>query len=182
MPEEELIVTSPMLRNLLTLVLLVAIGACSSSQHQGGETMADSSAAAVRKADTARGVDPRKAIGGKDCRIVGTIVAIDPTPHGNNPDHPTAKYPSVATVRVDSVLLTGSMFSHPPAAGDNVTVTFAYTLSPTKGLKLHIRQEYPGLTVGDRFRADIHERILPPDKAAVSFTTTPLVIFDYEAL
>lgn len=170
------------LSSIVVASLLVA--ACSSSQ-QGSEGEADTvrSGKAVFQGDTAarrRGVRPE--IGARSCRVVATIVSIDPTPHSNDPNHPAAKYPSVATIRIDSVLMKGNAFSEPLASGGTATVTFAPTLIPTKEIEPPIPQNLPGLHVGSRFQADVMERRLPGGKASRDFATTPLVIFEYKAL
>jgi hypothetical protein len=170
-----------------TLALAFIVAACSSS-HQGGSEGSDTAASATAPAkfrgDTS-GRDMsmnRTVIGARSCRIVGVVTAIDPTPRSNNPDHPTAKYPSIATVRVDSVLLTGERFSSALVPGQSVTVTFAYTLNPTEGIVPNLRKEYPGLRVDSRFQADIIDRGIPAGKSDRDFATTPLVIFDYHPL
>lgn len=160
---------------------LLAAG-CSSSQ-QGSEADSTRSGKIVFRGDTAaRRNHVRPEIGARSCRVIGTIVEIDPAPHSNDPSHLAAKYPSVATIRVDSVLLTGNAFSESVAPGSTAKVTFAMTLLPTKDIEPRLPKDFPGLSVGARFKADLMDRRLPGEKAARDFATTPLVVFDYQAL
>jgi len=174
---QRFIISSILIASLLT-------AACSSSK-QGGEGEADT----VRSAkigfqgdSVARNRRVRPEIGPRSCRVVATIVSIDPTPHSNDPNHPAAKYPSVATIRVDSVLMKGVAFSEQFAPGATATVTFAPTLVSSKEIQPGIQQNLPGLHVGSRFQADVMERRLIPEKSERDFATTPLVVFDYKAL
>jgi hypothetical protein len=169
---------------ILVPVLAIVLGACSSSHQRGTEVAGDTAVTpAARRADTGRrgGID-WSSIGSRSCMIVGTITAIDPMPRSNNPGHPTAKYPSVATVRVDSVLMTGPNFPQHLAPGQSITITFAHTLSPTKDIIKHLSRDYPGLSVNQRFQGEVIDRAIPAGKASQDFSTTPLVIFDYQAL
>jgi len=89
------------------------------------------------------------------CRIIGTIVSVDPDFRTGEPGTPTAEEPCLAVVRVDSVLGYGSAFGRPLAQGREIEVLFKFTLSPTKDLFPRLARHYPGLKAGSRFQADV---------------------------
>jgi hypothetical protein len=89
------------------------------------------------------------------CRIVGTVVAIDQSLKLSDPQSPCSKAPCSATVRVDSILGYGSAFGSSIPAGQQVNVTFGFTLSPTKEILPQLTQAYPGLKVGSSFVANV---------------------------
>ena len=89
------------------------------------------------------------------CRIVGTVVAIDQSLNSSDPQSPCAKDPCSATVRVDSILGYGSAFGGPIAVGQQVQVSFGFTLSPTKEILPQLTQAYPGLKVSSSFVANV---------------------------
>ena len=89
------------------------------------------------------------------CRIVGTVVSIDPIMTSSDPQSPCSKAPCSATVRVDSILGYGSAFGSSITAGQQVQIMFGFTLSPTKEILPQLTQVYPGLKVGSSFVANV---------------------------
>lgn len=89
------------------------------------------------------------------CRVRSTIVAIDTSFAGASASDPCAKFPCKATVRVDEVVGYGSAFERTLSAGQTVTVTFAYTLVPTRLAYPDMKPGLPGLEVGSSFIADV---------------------------
>lgn len=89
------------------------------------------------------------------CRVRSTIVAIDTVLRGVSASDPCAKFPCKATVRIDEVVGYGSAFDRTLSAGQTVTLTFAYTLAPTRLAYPDMKPELPGLEVGSSFTADI---------------------------
>jgi len=93
------------------------------------------------------------------CRIVGTILSITGTLKTAQADDPLSKVPCLAVVRIDSILGYGSAFTDPLAVGNEISVLFQFTLSPTKDIFPTLQQHYPGLMVGSVLRADLEEII-----------------------
>jgi len=89
------------------------------------------------------------------CRIIGTITGIDPALTSADPGNPLSKAPGIARVRVDSIIGYGSAFGNPLSAGNEITVLFKFTLSPTKDILPGMTKRYPGLSMNTTFRADV---------------------------
>lgn len=89
------------------------------------------------------------------CRVVATVLSIDPILKSRNEKDPCSKAPCQVTVRVDSILGYGAAFSKPIAAGNTISVTFAFTAAPTKEILPALSQSYPGVAKGTIFLADI---------------------------
>jgi hypothetical protein len=68
---------------------------------------------------------------------------------------PCSLYPCTATVRVDSVLGYGSGFANALGPGQILEIRFAYTLAPSKQAYPDAAFSLPGLSVGEKFQADI---------------------------
>jgi hypothetical protein len=92
------------------------------------------------------------------CRVVLTILSIDPRLQSSIPDDPCSKAPCHATVRVDSILGYGSAFGNPFSIGEVIAVQFAFTVSPTKELLPTLSRHYPGVNSGARLSTDIQSR------------------------
>ncbi|MCS6989205.1 MAG: hypothetical protein NZM06_06760 [Chloroherpetonaceae bacterium] len=103
------------------------------------------------------------------CRIIGTIVSIDPT-RSTNPQDPCSKAPCKAKVKITRVLGYGSGFSATLAEGKEVEMTFAFTLAPTtKDLFPNLVARYKGLKEGDSFQADVQSSLkLGDDKPSLT--------------
>jgi hypothetical protein len=111
------------------------------------------------------------------CRLVGTVVAIDSTFTTADPDDPCAKAPCRATVRIETVLGYGPAFLRPLANGEEIPVTFMFTLAPTQDLVANLSRSYPGLRLGAKFLADVEAREAP---AIGESGSTAFVIYGYE--
>lgn len=89
------------------------------------------------------------------CRLVATVISIDPTLKSGNDKDPCSKAPCFATVRVDSIVGYGAAFTKPLAVGNTISVTFAFTVAPTKEIIPSLSQSYPGVAKGTTFSADV---------------------------
>lgn len=93
------------------------------------------------------------------CRLVGTIVSINPT-RSTNPQDPCAKAPCQATIKITKILGYGSGFTTPLTEGSEVEMTFTFTLAPTTNdLFPNLLARYPGLNTGDAFQADVQTQV-----------------------
>ena len=121
--------------NRMTLFLLgllaTTLFACRSSEQ--------SSSDAKDKTEVQNPPDPGPGVPPGQCRIVGTIVAVDPVLSGDAND-PCSKAPCKATVRVDMVEGYGMGFEE-RIGNREIEVKFAGTLGEMK--------------VGSRFRASV---------------------------
>jgi len=107
---------------------------------------------------TDRGLPPEitaEPVAPNHCRIVGTILEVHGPELGAVSDEPCSKYPCTAKVRVDSVLGYGSAFPGALASRQTIEVRFQYTLAPSKEAYPNETISLPGLSSGDRFRADV---------------------------
>jgi hypothetical protein len=110
------------------------------------------------------------------CRIVGTLVSVDPT---MDKEGPCSKAPCRGTVRVDSILGYGSAFGNPIATNTQIQVRFAFTVAPTsEDLFPNMTERLPGLNVGSHFQADLESQI-EMNKGAQSPT---YLVYDYRKL
>jgi hypothetical protein len=93
------------------------------------------------------------------CRLMGTILSIDPS-RSTNPQDPCAKAPCKAKVKITKILGYGAGFTSPLAEGREVEMTFTFTLAPTtKDLFPNLIATYPGLKTGDTFQADVQAQL-----------------------
>ncbi len=143
----------------LSLVLAISVLGCSS----GRQTQQTS----VKETIT-RGA----AIPPNHCRIVGTIVGVDSVLDRSDTTSPCSRFPCRATVRIDSVLGYGMAFPQPLAVGTTVEAAFLFTLHSTAGLFPGMAETFPGLKVGDVFRADLRglESDFPGGRSPVSYS------------
>jgi hypothetical protein len=85
-------------------------------------------------------------------KIVGVITEIEPISEGPNLSDPCSKAPCTALVKVSSALY-GASFPQ-LAMNKEVRVKFLFTLEKTtKKLFPNMKEEYPGLKVGQEFTA-----------------------------
>lgn len=133
----------------LLFVLIPFFVSCSSS-HKETKTPEPSAQEALLKASAERS----HRIPPSSCRLIGTIVSIDDS-LADNPKDPCGKTPCRALVRVDSVLGYGQGFAPPLAEGNEIKITFKFTLNPTDDLFPNMNKAYPGLSVGDAFVANV---------------------------
>ncbi len=125
---------------LLFVVLLLAVGCRSSEQSMEKEK--------VTLPDAGPGIPPNH------CRLIGTVVKIEPVPTGGG-DDPCSKAPCIAEIRIDEIRGYGSAFGTPLTVGQNLKMKFTYTTSPTKDLFPEMVPSLPGMKVGSKFQADV---------------------------
>lgn len=89
------------------------------------------------------------------CNVVATVLRIDAERRSTDANSPCSKAPCWATVKIDSILGYGPAFENPLAVGQEISVMFGFTLSPTKDLFPSMTESYPGLRVGSRFFANV---------------------------
>ncbi len=120
------------------------------------------------------------------CRIRGTIITIDSTLTITDFSQPCAKVPCNAEVRIDSILGYGSAFGNPVVQGAQHVMHFVFTLSPTsKKLFPSMKEEYPGMTIGSSFIADIERqqsKSLRDVRGATQSMMPVFVIYGYTRL
>lgn len=98
-------------------------------------------------------LDPNKMIPVGACRIVGTVLSVDSSEFLSGGTGPCSIAPCIAMVRIDSILGTGSSFTHPLTVGSAARMRFAYTLAPSKEFFPKLDPPLPGLRAGSRFKA-----------------------------
>ncbi len=136
------------IRPILAVIAVTALAACAS---QTDKTVREEGLSPKLVADQGERIAPGK------CRIVGTVVAIDPSLESGGP---CSKAPCRAVVRVDSILGYGSAFGNPLALQAQIPVRFAFTLERTsKDLFPNMTDQYPGLAIGSRFQTDIESAV-----------------------
>jgi len=108
-------------------------------------------------------------------RIVGKIVRIEKVRPVQVDSSPCARVPCLALVRVESVIGYGSAFPTSFNAGDQISVSFAFTLHPTEQLFPQMANHLPGLKVGQVFKADVTASDL-----MTSGSQPELVIYTYQ--
>ena len=87
---------------------------------------------------------------------MGTLVSVDSTLDGSGP---CSKAPCRGTIRVDSIVGYGSAFGSPLSLNQQIEAHFTFTLAPTtKYLFPNTTLALPGLTVGEKFQADVESR------------------------
>jgi len=107
--------------------------------------------------------------------IVGTITAIEPVSMDSGFEGPCSKAPCIALVKVNSASY-GAGFP-PLVMGKEIRIKFNFTLvKTTKELFPNLKEEYPGLEVGNRFTAIVSE-IKSVDKNVPRFR-----IYGYEKI
>lgn len=135
---------------LRALVVLAAVSmcivSCRSSKDTGGEAREETTV--QRPTDPGPGVPPGH------CRIVGTIVAVDPVASGDTGD-PCSRVPCTAVVKIDEIVGYGSGFTSTLGKGAEIRIRFQYTLSPSADMFPKMEPSLPGLKQGSRFQADV---------------------------
>lgn len=138
------------MKSLLSFPLIILLVISCSSSHKETKTAEPSKKEALLRASS----EQRHQIPPGSCRLIATVVSIDDS-LAENPDDPCSQTPCRAVVRVDSVLGYGQGFAPPLARGNELEVTFKFTLHPTDTLFPNMTQSYPGLAVGETFLADV---------------------------
>ena len=126
---------------LLLAALMLALAGCKSSDETKGDK--DTQAAVQQKPDL-----PPPGIAPGRCRLVATVVSVDPTLSVMAGD-PCGTAPCLAVVRIQEVLGYGSSFGSVLGKGQEVNVRFRYTL------KESLQPKLPGLDVGSVFQAEV---------------------------
>ena len=129
------------MRKLLQFVLfIIIISFLSFNCHK--EVTKDEKTPKLEKRDT---VPPGHA------QITGRIIEIEPVSSNGSSSGPCSKVPCTAKVKIESIKY-GAGF--PVLGSKEVKIRFAFTLSPTtKDLFPNMDETYPGLNVGDKFKA-----------------------------
>jgi len=104
---------------------------------------------------TAQMIAPPNNVPPSHCRIVGKIVEVLPVKTSKEATQPCQKYACKAKVQVLKVLGIGSGFHSPLSLDKTILVKFAFTLQPTEKLFPELNKAMPGLTIGDKFQADV---------------------------
>ena len=99
-------------------------------------------------------------------KIVGTITAIEPVTDSGNLSGPCAFAPCIALVKVSSARY-GSAFPQ-LVMGKEIRIKFLFTLEKTtKELFPNMKEEYPGLEVGDKFTAVVAHKLSADETAPI---------------
>ena len=167
---------------LAIILPLIAVG-CTSSQQKSESSDSVQAARAVqdtaaRKSGLERQIEREKMLSPRECRIRGTVTAIDRTLDTSS-GSPCSRFPCRATVRVDSVLGAGESFLRVIRAGEEVAVVFGHTLAPSKEAVPDLGVSLPGLSVGSRFQGDIVERYSADKRDPHAPATPQYTIFTY---
>ena len=108
-------------------------------------------------------------------KIAGTIMKIEPVLSDSGSQGPCSRVPCIASVKVTSAVY-GAGFS-PLVIGKEIRIQFIFTLvKTTKDLFPNLKEEYPGLEIGDRFTAIVSE-IKSVDKNVPGFR-----VYGYEKI
>jgi hypothetical protein len=129
---------------IATFVSIIALSCSASKQEQ--------SASAQGKG---KALTPPSPLAPNTCRLIGTIVEIEPKLADADPKDPCSKAPCFAVVRIDSVVGYGSAFPTSLGVGATMRTRFAHTLGATKDLLPEVSPPLPGLHAGSRFKADV---------------------------
>ncbi len=181
MPRLHCLFQRPFAVAALLLMMMPVWSACSSLRTTNESSLAEVAVPVGGATDTSSHTPRMRATPGT-CRIIGTIMAIDPELQSASPKQPCANAPCKATVRVDSVLRRGAEFKGDFSAGSIVEMNFAFTLRPTSEVMPHLKDPYPGLDVGSRFEAEVRPVVAPPSNKGGRLSVTmsaPFVVYDY---
>lgn len=116
------------------------------------------------------------------CRIIGTVVEINPARISTDPRDPCSRGPCRGRVRIESIVEVGDNF--PPLLFDEediVVMTFASSLAPIDDTFNGLRISYPGLHVNSRFRADVAYN-LDPNSSEPATENGSLTVYGYRPL
>ncbi len=145
------------MRIIITTVLITVFSGCSSKSDRTSEAeqtgSASESASRGFPGNTTAPVPPNHS------RIIGVVANIDDIAETSNLSKPCSQAPCQAIIRIESVLGYGSAFGRPLATGSEISVFFPFTLMPTHMLFPTLEKDYPGLSVGSRFLADVESRL-----------------------
>ena len=108
----------------------------------------------------------KRILAGK-CRISATVVSIDPKIYSDDPDQPCSKAPCRATIRVDEILGYGAGFNKTLGVGQELTVHFVFSLSPSQEVNRQLQLDLPGLQEGSNFIADLESAPVPGEEEEI---------------
>jgi|GEM_PF-1764765 len=111
------------------------------------------------------------------CRVVATLLRVDPARHAESPKDPCGVHPCRGWVVIDTVLGCGDGVTDPLQAGDTVLFSFVMTLNDTRDLGIDARTVYPGLVPSDRFGTDVLYLLTPASESPR--TDGSLTVYDY---
>ncbi|MEP7220899.1 MAG: hypothetical protein ABI876_18385 [Bacteroidota bacterium] len=157
------------MKSLFLALLVASLAFCSCSTTHTGGTAADSLAH-----ETTAVKAPAKLREPNSVLIVGTITAINPMLKTEMPNSPCSRAPCEATVHIDSIARSGMIRGPLPVVGESVAMTFTFTLGQTATLYPKLKENYPGLSVGSRFQAEVFAtpRNLPNNGGMVNGSPT----------
>ncbi len=95
------------------------------------------------------------------CRIIGVVVEIKDVAASSDVPEQCAQAPCWAIVKIESVLGYGSAFGSPLPQGSEILVHFPFTVMPTRAIFPQIETQFPGLSAGSRFFADLEAQYQP---------------------
>ncbi len=136
---------------LSCVFFVLILSSCAQTEKSTKKEESQSSGGRLRQVPL-EALDPEKMVPAGSCRVVVTVIAVDPVA-SQEQDDPCSKAPCMASVRVDSILGCGSGFHGTLSSGSTIRARFATTLSPTKELFPKLEPSLPGLTRGSQFKA-----------------------------
>lgn len=98
-----------------------------------------------------------------NCTMKGKVLYIL-KPHKAANKSLCSKYACNARVQILSVTNCGSSVTATYNVGDTIIIHFNYTLSPTRRTIPAMKTHYPGLKKGNKFSAQLEQRLLPGGK------------------
>jgi len=136
--------TNTMSKNIFSffLLLCLVIGVCDLQAQKYHEQNNEMNSNTNNKRNG--GIPP------DNCKMIGEVVKVSTERTSNGV---CAENPCVATIKVVEILGYGSGFSTPLNIGQEITINFAFTLSPTNNLFPELNEPLEGLEEGDKFEA-----------------------------
>ncbi len=183
MPTKALITAYSLIRlRMAMLVMVVAMSVLLASCCTPRGVAGDSRSADAKSNDTSA-VNPTATSPVRHgyCRIIGTIVEINPAYISTDSIDPCSTAPCRARVKIEEILGIGEDF--PPlllSAGDNVVMTFTTSLAPIDDMFNGLRTSYPGLSLHSRFRADVAYNVVYSSEAVTE--NGALTVYGYEVV
>lgn len=162
----------------IALALSIALASCCTPRAATGDGRTDN-----RKTSDSLAVDsiveapPRPGY----CRIIGTIVEINPAHISADSSDPCSNAPCRARVKIEEILGVGDDF--PPlllSQGDAVVMTFTTSLAPINDTFNGLHTSYPGLTLHSRFRADVAYNLVYSSESATEDGS--LTVYGYQVV
>ncbi len=145
------------IKMVVSAVLVAVFSACGSKSN--GTSEAEQTASASESATRVSPYSAAAPIPPNHGRIIGVVTNIHDITETSDLSGPCSREPCRATIRIESVLGYGAAFGRPLAKGSEIPVFSPFTLMPTNTRFPDLKKDYPGLSVGSRFRADIESRL-----------------------